>query len=311
MKTMYLHIGTPKTGTTALQRFFYDNRNVLEEKNYCFPIFPFSYDDAPDVRNAHFLIKYIYDEEGNVDKEAFDKRFIEACDLIKDSFSRVDNVILTDEVLWNFLFRRSSNFFKKLREQFDEKEYDIKVIVYLRPQYAYIDSLYRQWVRMGRTIQSWDDFISDIPDRITVNYQEGVKYLEDSVGKENVIVRRYLKQYYSGESGTIFEDFLNTIGLELNDDFSVPEDMANVSMQNQYVELKRILNYQIENYSSPRNDLGNVMFRTACNTCSSLNYKEDSTTLYNEEQRKRLVERFEESNNWIAKNYFDDDVLFR
>ena len=32
MKTLYLHIGTPKTGTSALQYFCAGNRKILEEK---------------------------------------------------------------------------------------------------------------------------------------------------------------------------------------------------------------------------------------------------------------------------------------
>ena len=34
MKTLYLHIGTPKTGTTSIQHFCYDNMNRLSEEGY-------------------------------------------------------------------------------------------------------------------------------------------------------------------------------------------------------------------------------------------------------------------------------------
>ena len=38
MTTIYLHIGMPKTGTTSLQKFLFDNREKLLEKGYLYPI---------------------------------------------------------------------------------------------------------------------------------------------------------------------------------------------------------------------------------------------------------------------------------
>ena len=34
MKTLYLHIGSPRTGTTSIQHFCHVNKDVLEEKGY-------------------------------------------------------------------------------------------------------------------------------------------------------------------------------------------------------------------------------------------------------------------------------------
>ena len=43
MPTLYLHIGTPKTGTTALQNFLPANEEVLEQHGICYPDFGFRY----------------------------------------------------------------------------------------------------------------------------------------------------------------------------------------------------------------------------------------------------------------------------
>ncbi len=38
MKTLYFHIGTSKTGTTAIQSFCYKNRDILKNKGIIYPI---------------------------------------------------------------------------------------------------------------------------------------------------------------------------------------------------------------------------------------------------------------------------------
>ena len=40
MKTLHVHIGTPKTATTAIQHFCKENAKILAEKGFCYPIFP-------------------------------------------------------------------------------------------------------------------------------------------------------------------------------------------------------------------------------------------------------------------------------
>lgn len=37
-KTIYFHIGFPKTGTTSLQSFCYKNSQILEENGFLYPV---------------------------------------------------------------------------------------------------------------------------------------------------------------------------------------------------------------------------------------------------------------------------------
>ena len=71
MKTLYLHIGTPKTGTSALQSFLLSNSELLESRGACYRQMPWEYPrDASQRRNGHFLIGRVYDGSGNSDQEA-------------------------------------------------------------------------------------------------------------------------------------------------------------------------------------------------------------------------------------------------
>ena len=69
MKTLHVHIGTPKTGTTSIQNFCVDNEKLLEMQGYCYPLFPYSYKSVAKVRNGHFLFGMITDENGTRYKE--------------------------------------------------------------------------------------------------------------------------------------------------------------------------------------------------------------------------------------------------
>ena len=55
MAKAYLHIGTPKTGTTSLQRFLSANSRLLEESGFLFPKFGFSYPNVSSYRNGYFI----------------------------------------------------------------------------------------------------------------------------------------------------------------------------------------------------------------------------------------------------------------
>ena len=59
MPTLYLHIGTPKTGTTALQNFLPANEEVLEQHGICYPDFGFRYTGLGVHRNGHIKMSLV------------------------------------------------------------------------------------------------------------------------------------------------------------------------------------------------------------------------------------------------------------
>lgn len=59
-KVVYLHIGTPKTGSSAIQFFCGNNRKLLKEKGVAYPKMPFAFEGIGQYRNAHFYhIRFI------------------------------------------------------------------------------------------------------------------------------------------------------------------------------------------------------------------------------------------------------------
>lgn len=56
MATVYLHIGTMKTGTSALQRFLSDNREYLKQQGVLYPDLNQGMPERFRFRNGHFLV---------------------------------------------------------------------------------------------------------------------------------------------------------------------------------------------------------------------------------------------------------------
>ena len=96
MSTVYLCIGTPKTGTTALQSFMRENEKLLNEQGYAFPQLNIGLKGIFRDRNAHFLVNYITqdnnDEHKLKQKELNEKAYGE----LEKCGKKFENIILSD-----------------------------------------------------------------------------------------------------------------------------------------------------------------------------------------------------------------------
>lgn len=241
MKTVYLHVGAPKTGTTTLQYFIYENRQILEEKGICYPDLQFKFPGIADNRNAHFLIQRVYD---NNKKRIYEKER----EIIETGFQKINEclekhntIILSEESLWN---EREMNIkkFTKVRQELSAMNAELKVIVYLRRQDLLMPSYWAQLVKSRLTL-SFEEFISSgAYKRYRVDYAKRLDEISRAVGKENIIVRAYEKQQFEGNNHTLISDFLNLFGIELTEEFKISDGMRNTRLNKKSLELKRILN---------------------------------------------------------------------
>lgn len=92
MKTAYIHIGTPKTGTTSIQKFLYKNKSILLYNNFLYP--------------ESFILNKEYDPQhwdlsilcNNYKDSIVDKKIM----LLKKEIntSCVDNILISSEAFW-------------------------------------------------------------------------------------------------------------------------------------------------------------------------------------------------------------------
>ncbi len=157
--TVFLHIGTEKTGTTSLQQCFYDNKKILLEKYQTF------YPSTPGQQNHTDLALYTYEEKlGDLPlrkglstnseitqfKRKFEKDFLrEIAPYVKMGY----NILLSNEHLSSRGGRELAPK-ERLIKVFTDLGMKIQIIVYLRPQEEFMASTYSTRIKSGGT----DDF---------------------------------------------------------------------------------------------------------------------------------------------------------
>ena len=120
---------------------------------------------------------------------------------------------------------------------------DIKVFIYLRPQYELVLSAYSTAVKSGRTMPI---DLGKTERNHSYNYDRILSFWESAVGIENITVRRFLKQYFVG--GSLINEFFAMLGIEMPGDMVIPPN-RNTSLDAETVEFLRLANRSL-----PRRD---------------------------------------------------------
>lgn len=243
MKTLYLHIGTRKTATTAIQSFLLSNRGALLARGVDFPVMPFSADDYEREHNGAFLL----DAHLSAAPHRRAGRLAAGLDCVTAAFDAADSVVLSGEDLWTVLAHGGDGFLCALAAHAEEHAYAVKVIVYLRRQDELAMSWRNQDVKTGlasayRTM-TWEEWLGAQGECI-FDYRAILDRIAAHVGRGNIIVRAYERDALE-RSGGVLADFCSCIGIRTDGDFDLPARDANsVSLGCDLTEVKRIANIQ-------------------------------------------------------------------
>ncbi len=228
--SLYLHIGMPKTGTTALQHFLDASRDDLMRTH------GFFYPEGAVPTYQHVsLVKSMVapvfnwakfnDRIGSFDVDNYLKALISTCRL-----NRCDSVILSSEYFWaapamqagldhhldNEENRSFLEDFVKLCKVHLDHFSPVKIIVYLRRQDYWFDSFFNEQLKHGFKIPSEEELI---PPKIYLHYDTCVRMWEEHFGPKNVIVRTYLENGFE-----IINDFCSVVGIRQEEISAKPND---------------------------------------------------------------------------------------
>ncbi len=233
MKTIYLHIGTPKTGTTSLQKILASNRRLLLEKGYFYPP-----QGIPSHDNGHHCLAWSFLHPDGVRTDAYlGKRFecgqvpADVLDAIQNQ--AVENVILTSEYFW--LLENISQI-EAVKDML--KGYRVILIVYLRRQDRFFLSSYSENVKRGCV----KPFLTFQRERqIKGDYRLLLSQWRKVFGHSNVIARRYQE---NSDKAWLINDFLQTLEIPLEgNQLKYASRPFNVSLSVKSLKLIQFLNY--------------------------------------------------------------------
>lgn len=301
-KTIYFHIGSNKTGSSALQAFFSENSAILEEKGIYYPPQPKYWNEKFKISSGN--AQHLFDD---CDKYELDEKGKNKIDNIISLTEKHNKILLSSEWLWPI--NDKTAFFNN----FKRDNIEIIVIVYLRRQDEYFESAINQRIKVSkyRTIaypeclNPKDELNSPLEE---LNYHKELEKIKLSIGASNIIVKPYEKEQF--KNNNIFSDFLNILNLELTDEFTLPPKEVNPRLNRDFTEIKRIWN------SLPIDE--ETLFKVFCEHLITLsinsdnNFKESNESLFSYKEKLEILHKYDESNQNIAKEYLgrSDGKLF-
>lgn len=170
---------------------------------------------------------------------------------------------------------------------------DAKVILYLRRQDDWLESLYTQTIQQGES-HNFEGFLENFFVPGALNYNRMLCDFEHEFGVNNLIVR----SYHSPPQDGIIADFGRIIdssklekftSIAMNPSYSkLAVDIAKFANPNLSISQKRIL----------RSALQGVMSKARC----------ESFSFFKGSERESFMKRFYESNQLVADRYFNGDM---
>lgn len=202
-RRLYIHIGLGKTGTTALQRFFAHNRDALAGQGVIYPMI------GTFVKTqAHHVLSHKWGGWIDPTRLADRNPTQEWHDLKAAMLSGkagVRYLISSERFAAAALDSRYPGMLDFIASLFDG--IDVKIIVYVRPQEELAESIYKQGVKAGLIRLRLEDYVRSLP-----GYFDYCRLLEtwaQTFGRQNVIVKRYNKDYWVGQD--LIHDMLSAL----------------------------------------------------------------------------------------------------
>ncbi|MCH5268842.1 MAG: hypothetical protein J1E62_10955 [Lachnospiraceae bacterium] len=307
MGCLYLHIGTPKTGTTSIQIFLAKNRELLSSKNFCYPDLGYRFDNVGKHRNAHFLIQRYYDEKKQRLYEQEEALRNEGMQKVLELFQTSDNIILSDESIWNQSYF-VDDFWLNLKEILAEHGHRIKVIAYLRRQDAYIRSYWAESAKADLQVKSFTKYVDSNPqERLHADYFRAMDLIASCIGTENIIIRPFEKGQFVNNN--LLDDFLDCVGLTLTDEYVLDEFSRNPAVAGEFIQSKQILNTNPA-FAERKSFMLPLIIKATRHRGGNMDYRR--AALFTDMEPSEYNEQFREGNEQVARKFLnrEDGVLF-
>jgi hypothetical protein len=286
-------LGQPRPAQRHCRIFFGKNLGRFAEHGYYYP-------ETGRVHDCHHGIAFYW---GNHD--AFKKRF----DVNEDQLTRLSDELYTHRNKHIFI---SSECL--LMPSVDWEDFlavfphqNIRIILYLRRQDAFIASRYMELVKGNQILHSPNEWIKS--NYYPNEYLGFLNRLSNYIGKNNIIVRAYERQQFVG--GSIFSDFCDILSIPFTDDFSISENNFNPHLNRDALEFNRLVNTVFNAQSTPYIFSG-LLTQYSLKKQREKNLSDKKDNLFSPSKCLKILTDCEKVNSKIAREYLgrEDGRLF-
>jgi hypothetical protein len=301
MKKIILHIGTGKTGTSTIQNSLYLNKDILKEKFgicYC-PIGLTCYDHFGEIIQAHYdFSQWVIHE--NTEKINQVVEFINHCE--------ADTIIFSCETMYHHFAQRQIQYLRKIFDQ-----YSVTIVCYVRRQDLFLESGYKQQVKVGDFTIRLQDFLKRHTDKkfldtVHGNYYRMLNVWAETFSRESIILRIFDKACF--HENNLLSDFYASLGISEPDVLKNHTTPVNRAFPSDLIEVIRMYNlYGIcpkETHDCFVNYLRSFSFYT---NPPMLTYRNREDVLHNyEEVNKKLFEEYGVKKTWARLQRSERDT---
>ena len=211
---LYVHCGFPKTGTTALQGALRASEEVLRQEGFLYPYAGSL--DRPGMKSPNLS----FNAHRNIAWELTRSRFFDSIhgnidDLRKEISGFSGNIIVSSEDLESVL-PCPDNLFPLLRVGMETGR-KVILIVYLRNQVSYLESIYQELLKAGNR-EEYNRIVSLVMKYSSIAFKEyHYQFDYDNVlgyWKNIPNVKVIVRNYHVLTGGSIITDFAKILGLE-------------------------------------------------------------------------------------------------
>lgn len=295
-RTLFLHIGAHKTGTTAIQQFL--KSRTLELKSIGWDLFhkmPNGFDS--EFGNANTWIRF------SGSRANFRARVLPS--LIEElSKGKLNTILSAEELFWIDDERDIGELYNSLAEIYSQ----IVICCYLRRQDQHLLSHYQQGFKFpySSAFQFYGSNLCIVPEHENyyqryLDYNKKLEIWQRLVGENNLIVKEYSKEKLLG--GDAVSDFVQCLPFQLSKATSIKR--TNESLSNTQVIINHTL-FKIR--KSLWYELGGDTFTRKCSLSNNLKPRLPEKTkrhvlnVYNQSNTKLTNFIPDLSKGWISVN---------
>lgn len=295
-KTIYIHIGTEKTGTKTIQNFCCRNNEFLKKNDLYYPYnkdkkYMFNITHWPLAASLTKNNKFIPQDKMVPAQEMYD--------LFKEDIEKVpyNNILISAEPFSVNVTNKKS----LLNLKSYLADYNVKIIVYLRRQDNYFVSLTSTKIKGGVHDSSAKFSTNEIfSNKERYDYFNLVSKWADVFGENNIIVKSFERETFINKN--IIDDFFGIFNITVSEQNNSTEDNISLSLESLY----------FMNIVNGTYDLDNKERTKIYSLLEQRENKYKIKNLISPKERYDIIKHYESSNTKVAMKYLgkDDGILF-